>query len=372
MGPRAPDQMPSEDEVPTSAANMQLGKTSELNSSSSSSSSGSHSNSSVANLADDQTSPASVEEPSNHAIRGESSLTPVQWEAWSLPTETWGHYESATDLAGGSCQDFTTTTPFSRVSPQKKPDNESLSSSASAAAAASPLLLADIGRRLASLPNLAEAEIVMENTKKEKKDTSMHAAGARRRKTATTGSTVPTCTSPESAAEATTPASTTTTPAATPSIEQVKIRTLQTEIHRLQSQLLNLQTTQVRTLKSSARYKSKCTTLQSQLDDAHAENDHLRQEVQDLKTLVKLEEEARLVGAMDALLLEEEDRSTTPPTQIEVEVPVVEPTVPNSLIKDHHTSSSTVLNGLEQHVFTNRVAQNIFLHDNVCKAMYFR
>ena len=354
MGPRAPDQIPSEDEVPTSAANMQLGKTSELNSSSSSSS-GSHSNSSVANLADDQTSPASVEEPSNHAIRGESSLTPVQWEAWSLPTETWGHYESATDLAGGSCQDFTTTTPFSRVSPQKKPDNESLSSSASAAAAASPLLLADIGRRLASLPNLAEAEIVMENTKKEKKDTSMHATGARRRKTATTGSTDPT--SPESAAEATTPASTTTTPAATSSIEQLKIRTLQTEIHRLQSQLLNLQTTHVRALKSSARYKSKCTTLQSQLDDAHAENDHLRQEVQDLKTLVKLEEEARLVGAMDALLLEEEDRSTTPPTQIEVEVPVVEPTVPNSLIKDHHNiGSSTVLNGLERHVFTNRVA----------------
>ena len=63
------------------------------------------------------------------------------------------------------------------------------------------------------------------------------------------------------------------------------------------------------------------------------------------------------MGAIDALLLEEEDRSTTPPTQIEVEVPVVEPTVPNSLIKDHHNiGSSIVLNGLERHVFTNRVA----------------
>ena len=149
----------------------------------------------------------------------------------------------------------------------------------------------------------------------------------------------------------------------TKSIEQLKIRTLQTEIHRLQSQLLNLQTTHERTLKSASRYKSKCTTLQGQLDEAHAENDHLRQEVQDLKTLVKLEEEARLVGAIDALWMEEEDRSTMPPTQIEVEVPV-----PTSLpVKDstrsrgsartrRHSLEAMELSGLARHDFTNRVA----------------
>ena len=356
MGPRAPGQLAAEDDVQPSAANMKLTKTSsgepgELSSGSSGSSS-SRSTTSLANLADESISHAATEEPSNHATAGESSLTPVQWEAWSLPTETWGHYESATDLAGGSCQDLTTTTTtLSRDSPQEEQESQE---------AASPPLLADIGRRLASLPNLAEAGAVVGADwieKQDRKDTTgKSATTARRRKTATgTGSTV----------SMTSTTRTTITPKATTSItsiEQLKIRTLQTEIHRLQSQLLNLQTTHERTLKSASRYKSKCSTLQGQLDEAHAENDHLRQEVQDLKTLVKLEEEARLVGAIDALWMEEEDRSTTPPTQIEVEVPVPsslpmgkDPTKPTARTR-RHSLDAMELSGLERHDFTNRVA----------------
>lgn len=343
---------------PSAAANMNLTKTSsvetgELSSSSSGSSKSSRSTTSLANLADERKSPA-PEEPSNHAITWESSLTPVQWEAWSLPTETWGHYESATDLAGGSCQDLTATTAtatttFSEVSPQEDELNNESSS---------PLLLADIGRRLASLPNLAEAgkSANASSGRQDRKDTTSKSP-SRRRKTATTASTVSRVT--ESTTSRTPPPPKASTPTAT--IEQLKIRTLQAEIHRLQSQLLNLQTTHDRTLKSASRCKSKCTTLQGQLDEAHAENDHLRQEVQDLKTLVKLEEEARLAGAIDALWMEEEGRSTTPPTQIEVEVPV-----PSSLpIKDpanptartrRHSLDAMELSGLERHDFTNRVA----------------
>ena len=353
MGPRAPDQLAAEDDVRPSAANMKLTKTSSGETGGLGSGSSSRSTTSLANLADESISHAATEEPSNHATTGESSLTPVQWEAWSLPTETWGHYESATDLAGGSCQDLTTTTTtLSRDSPQEEQEESQ--------EAASPPLLADIGRRLASLPNLAEAGAVAgtESIEKQhlKDTTSKSATIARRRKTATgTGSTV----------SMTSTTRTTITPKASTSIttiEQLKIRTLQTEIHRLQSQLLNLQTTHERTLKSASRYKSKCSTLQGQLDEAHAENDHLRQEVQDLKTLVKLEEEARLVGAIDALWMEEEDRSTTPPTQIEVEVPVPtslpmgkDPTKPTARTR-RHSLDAMELSGLERHDFTNRVA----------------
>lgn len=325
------------------------GNTDELSSSSSGSSS-SRSTTSLANLADESKSRRlPPEESSNHAITGESSLTPVQWEAWSLPTETWGHYESATDLAGGRCEDLTTTTTtLSRVSPQEEQEESQ--------EAASPPLLVDIGRRLASLPNLAEAGRVAGTSieKQHLKDTaSKSTTPARRRKTATgTGSTI----SSSRVTESTT--RTTTANTSITRIEQMKIRTLETEIHRLQSQLLNLQTTYERTLKSASRYKSKCTTLQGQLDEAHAENDHLRQEVQDLKTLVKLEEEARLVGAIDALWMEEEDRSTTPPTQIEVEVPLPmgkDPTKLNAKTR-RYSLGAMELSGLERHDFTNRVA----------------
>ena len=313
----------------------------------------SRSNTSLVNLADESISRRRLppgEEPSNHVISGESSLAPVQWEAWSLPTETWGHYESATDLAGGSCQELTTTTTASTTFSEDE--------------SSSPPHVADIGRRLASLPNLAEAGRLTQATsvigkRQDRNDTTSNSAAGRRRKTAT-GDTP----------------NTTTTSTTNTSIEQLKIRTLQSEIHRLQSQLLNLQTTHERTLKSSSRYKSKCTTLQAQLEHTQAENDHLRQEVQDLKTLVKLEEEARLVGAIDALWMEEQDNgSTTPPTHIQIEVPqgeAEEPAAttmePRSLLtQNNHGSRSTrrirrrsldgiELKGLERHDFTNRVA----------------
>ena len=82
--------------------------------------------------------------------------------------------------------------------------------------------------------------------------------------------------------------------------------------------------------------------------------------MQDLKTLVKLEEEARLVGAIDALWMEEEDRSTTPPTQIEVPVPTSlpmgkDPTKPMARTR-RHSMDAMELSGLERHDFTNRVA----------------
>ena len=310
----------------------------------------SRSNTSLVNLADESISRRRLqpgdEESSNHAISGESSPTPVQWEAWSLPTETWGHYESATDLAGGSCQELTTTTTASTTFSEDE--------------SSSPPHVADIGRRLASLPNLAEAGRLTQATsvigkRQDRNDTTSNSAAGRRRKTAT-GDTP----------------NTTTTSTTNTSIEQLKIRTLQSEIHRLQSQLLNLQTTHERTLKSSSRYKSKCTTLQAQLEHTQAENDHLRQEVQDLKTLVKLEEEARLVGAIDALWMEEQDNgSTTPPTHIQIEVPQGEAAdpapattmEPRSLRNNRgnrrtrrRSLDGMELKGLERHDFTNRVA----------------
>ena len=351
MGPREADQVPPPSDEDDSNSMAPAKRSSDETGEMSSGSAISRSNTSLVNLADESISrrrlPPGDEESSNHAISGESSLTPVQWEAWSLPTETWGHYESATDLAGGSCQELLTTTTASTTFSEDE--------------SSSPPHVADIGRRMASLPNLAEAGRLTSaasavGKKQSRKDTTSNSATGRRRKTATgdTPNTITTNTS----------------------IEQLKIRTLQSEIHRLQSQLLNLQTTHERTLKSSSRYKSKCTTLQAQLEHTQSENDHLRQEVQDLKTLVKLEEEARLVGAIDALWVEEDNRSATPPTHIQIEVPqgeAAEPAPattmePRSLLMNNRDSRSTrsrrrrrsldgmELKGLERHDFTNRVA----------------
>ena len=355
----------AEDNVPQRlSAEMSLGNTSsgELRSCSNITSRAS----SLVNLAEEQINHA--EEPNNEAISGESSLTPVQWEAWSLPTETWGHYESATDLTGGSCQDFATS---SGVSPQREQEESS------------PRPLTDIGRRLASLPNLSEAaETPAQNCCRKLQDkqedatkcaTGITTSSARRRKTTATSTGSSSHMPPRAAAESTATAEAASTPTSITSIEQLKIRTLQAEVHRLQSQILNLQTTHERTLKSSTRYKSKCTQLQAQLDHTQAENDHLRQEVQDLRTLVKLEEEARLAGAIDALLLDEQESSPTPPIQIEVEMPTPPPTAllvssstSSSLIKDssilvdartrRHSLDTMELSRLERHDFTNRVA----------------
>ena len=224
------------------------------------------------------------------------STTPVQWEAWSLPTETSGHFESATDLAymsDGGCPLLTKA-----------------SSSYDAAFATSPMLAGSMRSRMVSLPNLAEADgLAQRRARKEaaQKDTTTK---YNKRPTPTP---TPTMTSTASASAA----------AATPtSLEQLQIRTLQSEIDLLQSQLCRLQTSHNRAAKSSKRYKSQCRHLRTQLDESHSENVLLRREVTDLRTLVRLEEVARWRGALDALALEDaRDRSaTTPPAEVEIPV----------------------------------------------------
>lgn len=326
------------------------------------------SGSSPDNLAEERINhPQPVEQTHHAQVGGDSSLAPVQWEAWSLPTETWGHYESATDLAGGSC-----SAPLLEVvaDPTSAGDaggghaGETLrkgqADDTDIASTASPPILANMGRRMASLPNLAEAGGRVGTTPRRNahKDTTKLAT--------------PTASKPSTTSTTSTPTTTTTTTSSSSSIEQLQIRTLQSEIVRLQSQIRNLQTTHERTAKSSARHQSKCAVLQTQLGEARSENVLLKKEVSDLRTLVKLEEDARWMGALDALMLEE--ARSTPPAEVEVELEVpVEVPVPSSLVnmKDgdagvraprrrRRRSLGAAMElaggGLERHDFTNRVA----------------
>jgi len=327
------------------------------------------SGSSPDNLAEERINhPQPVEQTHHAQVSGDSSLAPVQWEAWSLPTETWGHYESATDLAGGSC-----SAPLPEVvaDPTSAGDTEGghagetlrkgQDDDTDIASTASPPILANMGRRMASLPNLAEAGGRVGTTPRRNahKDTTKLAT--------------PTASKPSTTSTTSTPttATTTKTTKTSSSIEQLQIRTLQSEIVRLQSQIRNLQTTHERTAKSSARHQSKCAVLQTQLGEARSENVLLKQEVSDLRTLVKLEEDARWMGALDALMLEE--ARSTPPAEVEVELEVpVEVPVRSSLVnmKDsdagvraprrRRRSLGAVMElaggGLERHDFTTRVA----------------
>jgi len=314
--------------------------------------------------------PQPVEQTHHAQVGGDSSLAPVQWEAWSLPTETWGHYESATDLAGGSCSapllevvaDPTSAgdTEGGHAGETLRKGQDDDTDIASTASPPKPPILANMGRRMASLPNLAGGGRVGTPPRRNAhKDTT---------KLATTTASKPSTTSTTS-----TPTTTATTTKTSSSIEQLQIRTLQSEIVRLQSQLRNLQTTHERTAKSSARHQSKCAVLQTQLGEARSENVLLKQEVADLRTLAKLEEDARWMGALDALMLEEVRSTPTPPAEVEVEVELevpVEVPVPSSLANTKDSDAGVRAprrrslgaamelagGGLERHDFTNRVA----------------
>jgi len=263
------------------------------------------------------------------------STTPVQWEAWSLPTETGGHFESATDLAyDGSCPVLTTA-----------------SSSCDSFTTSSPILTSSMRSRMVSLPNLAEAGDLAQ--RRARKGTAQKDTTTKYNKRPTQITTI----------------TTTAAAAATPtSLEHLQIRTLQSEIDLLQSQLRHLQTAHDRTAKSSQRHRSRCRHLQTQLDESHSENVLLRREVADLRTLVRLEEDARWRGALDALVLEDaRDRATTSPlAEVEVEIPASSP--PKKDVERTKTTTADVENsslgvameltrgGLERHEVANRVA----------------
>ena len=251
------------------------------------------------------------------------------------PTETGGHFESATDLAlyDGGCPLLATA-----------------SSSYDDAFATSPMLAGSMKSRMVSLPNLAEAGGLAQ--RRARKDAAQTDTTTKYNKRPT-----PTTTSTTTAASA--------SAAATPtSIEQLQIRTLSSEIDLLQSQLRRLQTSHHRAAKSSKRYKSQCRHLQTQLDESHSENVLLRREVTDLRTLVRLEEDARWRGALDALALEDaRDRSaTSPPAEVEISPPkkkYAEKT--KTTAADVEKSSLGVAmeltrGGLERRVVANRVA----------------
>ena len=253
------------------------------------------------------------------------------------PTETGGHFESATDLAlyDGGCPLLATA-----------------SSSYDDAFATSPMLAGSMKSRMVSLPNLAEAGGLAQRRARKDAAQTDTTTKYNKRPTPTTTST-------------TTAASASASAAATPtSIEQLQIRTLSSEIDLLQSQLRRLQTSHHRAAKSSKRYKSQCRHLQTQLDESHSENVLLRREVTDLRTLVRLEEDARWRGALDALALEDaRDRSaTSPPAEVEISPPkkkYAEKT--KTTAADVEKSSLGVAmeltrGGLERRVVANRVA----------------
>ena len=281
--------------------------------------------------ADEQPNHVSASEDDSSEPSASPSTTPVQWEAWSLPTETGGHIESATDLAlyDGSCPLLTTAS----------------SSYDDAFSTASPMLASSMRSRMVSLPNLPEAGDLAQ--RRAKNDTTQKDTTTKYNKRPTTTSTVA---------------------GATPtSLEQLKIRTLQSEIDLLQSQLRHLQTAHDRAAKSSQRYKSQCRHLQTQLDESHSENVLLRREVSDLRTLVRLEEAARWRGALDVLVREEDarDRSSTPPAEVEIEISVPPPKKDVEKTKTTTTDVETqslgvamevTRGGLERHEVANRVA----------------
>ena len=263
------------------------------------------------------------------------STTPVQWEAWSLPTETGGHFESATDLAyDGSCPVLTTA-----------------SSSCDSFTTSSPMLTSSMRSRMVSLPNLAEAgDLAQRRARK----------GTAQKDTTTKYNKRPT--------QITTITTTAAAAAATPtSLEHLQIRTLQSEIDLLQSQLRHLQTAHDRTAKSSQRHRSRCRHLQTQLDESSSENVLLRREVADLRTLVRLEEDARWRGALNALVLEDaRDRATMSPLA-EVDVEITASSPPNDVEKTKTTTADVenaslgvamelTRGGLERHEVANRVA----------------
>ena len=305
---------------------------------------------STSDLAEERLNQSQVDEQPNHVSASEDdssaqqsspSTTAVQWEAWSLPTETGGHFESATDLAlyDGSCPLLTTAS----------------SSYYDAFHTSSPMLTSSMRSRMVSLPNLAEAGDLAQ--RRAQQDTAQKDTTTKYNKRPT-----PTSTPTSTAAAAATPTS----------LEQLKIRTLQSEIDLLQSQLRHLQTAHDRAAKSSQRYKSQCRHLQTQLDESHSENVLLRREVSDLRTLVRLEEAARWRGALDVLVREEDARdrrSATPPlAEVEIEIPVPPPKKEVETTKTNKTTTTDVetqslgvamevtRGGLERHEVANRVA----------------
>lgn len=287
---------------------------------------------------------ASEEDDDSSEPFSSPSTTPVQWEAWSLPTETGGHFESATDLAlyDGSCPLLTTAS----------------SSYDDSFTTPSPMLASSMRSRMVSLPNLAEEGGLAQ--RRARNDTAQKNTTTKYNKRPT-----PTTTSTTTAAAGA---------AATPtSSEQLQIRNHQSEIDQLQSQLRHLHTAHERAARSSQRYRSRCRRLQTQLDESSSENVLLRREVTDLRTLARLEEDARWRGALDALVLEDargRSSATPPPAEVEVEIPVSHPkkrdgektkTKTTTAAADVEKSSLGVAmeltrGGLERHEVANRVA----------------